>query len=278
MLEVILPILFGVIVGFSLGLTGGGGSLFAVPLLVYGLAIAPRQAIGVSLVAVGSMAAVGALDRIRRGEVEFGAGLIFSIGGIAGAPLGAWAGRRAPEMLLMTGFGVLMVLVALRMWWMATANKAQASAVRVSFAAIPAERGAACQRDPEGKLRITSRCAMVMMIVGLVAGMLSGLFGVGGGFIIVPGLIMYTGMGIHRAVATSLMVIVLVSATGVAANWWAGMQLPMDLTLLFVAGGVAGLFLGASVCRRLSPVVMQKLFATAIVLLGIGIVVKSLLK
>jgi len=84
---------FGVIVGFALGLTGGGGSIFAVPMLVYGLAVAPREAIGVSLAAVGATALVGALRRLRAGEVELGTGLLFAVAGMLGAPLGAWANQ-----------------------------------------------------------------------------------------------------------------------------------------------------------------------------------------
>ena len=89
-----LTIIFGAAVGFSLGLTGGGGSILAVPLLVYGLAVAPRQAVGISLAAVGTTALVGAIQRRWRGEVEIGTGLMFAIAGMLGAPAGSWIGLR----------------------------------------------------------------------------------------------------------------------------------------------------------------------------------------
>ena len=108
----------------------------------------------------------------------------------------------------------------------------------------PDEPGPSCRRDPSGRLHLTSRCFAVLVVAGLAAGVLSGLFGVGGGFVIVPALVLVTGMGIHRAVATSLLVIALVSASGVASYLVAGRPLPLALTGLFVAGGVAGMELG----------------------------------
>jgi uncharacterized membrane protein YfcA len=82
--------LFGSFVGFALGLTGGGGSILAVPLLIYGLSISPREAFGISLAAVGATALIGLAQRIRVGEVEFGTGVLFALAGMAGAPLGIW--------------------------------------------------------------------------------------------------------------------------------------------------------------------------------------------
>jgi uncharacterized membrane protein YfcA len=113
------------------------------------------------------------------------------------------------------------------------------------------------------------------VVAGLAAGVLSGLFGVGGGFVIVPALVLVTGMGIHRAVATSLLVIALVSASGLASQLAAGRPLPWALTGLFVAGGVAGMELGTLAGRRLGGPGLQKLFASAMVAVAAFIVLKS---
>ena len=113
-----------------------------------------------------------------------------------------------------------------------------------SVALGPTSAGPSCRRDPDGRLALTSRCFAVLVVAGLAAGVLSGLFGVGGGFVIVPALVLVTGMGIHRAVATSLLVIALVGASGVASYLAAGRPLPLALTGLFVAGGLAGMELG----------------------------------
>ncbi len=273
-----LGLIFGMVVGFSLGLTGGGGSIFAVPLLVYGLAVRTREAIGVSLAAVGATAMAGALRRLARGEVEVPTGLLFAAAGMLGAPVGAWMGGRVPEALLLVLFAVLMLVVAARMWVQASRRPDEARAVRASVDPIPAgERGPSCRRDPEGRLHLTSRCFAVLIVAGLVTGVLSGLFGVGGGFVIVPALVLVTGMGIHRAVATSLMVIALVGASGVASAVAAGRPVPPALTAVFVAGGLAGMELGTLAGRRLGGPGMQKLFASAMVVVAALIVARSVL-
>ena len=272
-----LGLVFGALIGFSLGLTGGGGSIFAVPLLVYGLAVRTREAIGVSLAAVGATALAGGLRRLARGEVELRTGLLFAAAGMVGAPAGSWIGGRMPEGILLALFAVLMVLVAARMWVQASRRPEEARAVRASLEPIPAhERGPACRRDPSGRLHLTSRCFLVLVVAGLMAGLLSGLFGVGGGFIIVPALVLVTGMGIHRAVATSLLVIALVGASGVASSLAAGRTVPLALTALFVAGGIAGMELGTLAGRRLGGPGLQKLFASAMVAVAGSIVAKSL--
>jgi uncharacterized membrane protein YfcA len=111
-----LAVIFGLFVGLSLGLTGGGGSILAVPLLVYGLHVAPKEAVGVSLAAVGATALAGAVQRLWRGEVEVATGLMFAAAGMVGAPAGVWLGRRLPEPLLLLSFAALMLWVAARTW------------------------------------------------------------------------------------------------------------------------------------------------------------------
>jgi uncharacterized membrane protein YfcA len=271
-----LAVIFGASVGFALGLTGGGGSIIAVPLLVYGLAVSPRQAIGVSLAAVGSTALVGAVDRLRRREVEVRTGVMFAVAGMIGAPLGAFLGRQLPETLLLTMFAALMIWVALMMWRKASKRPEEAAVVRAPGARrVADDTGVACRRDPTGRLTMTSRCATVMSIAGVVTGVLSGLFGVGGGFVIVPALVMFSGMSIHRAVATSLMVIALVSASGVVSYLLADQPLAAGVTTLFVLGGIVGLGVGTLVARRLSPVKLQKVFAAAIVAVATFVIVKN---
>ncbi len=271
-----LGVVFGAVVGFSLGLTGGGGSIFAVPLLVYGLGVRTREAIGVSLAAVGATALVGGLRRLAHGEVEVLTGLLFAAAGMLGAPAGSWLGRRVPEGVLLLLFAVLMVLVAVRMWVQASRRPEETRALRGASVGPIDESGPSCRRDPNGRLHLTSRCFVVLVVAGLAAGVLSGLFGVGGGFVIVPALVLVTGMGIYRAVATSLLVIALVSASGVASQLAAGRPLPWALTGLFVAGGLAGMELGSLAGRRLGGPGLQKLFASAMVAVAAFIVAKGL--
>lgn len=257
-----LSLIFGAIVGLSLGLTGGGGAIFAVPMLVYGLGMATREAVGISLAAVGVTSFVGFLGRWKSGQVEIRTGLLFALAGMIGAPIGSWLAGLIPEPLLLTLFAILMLVVAYRMWAKAVAStRAVAAACPVEN---PDEDGPSCQRDADGNLRLTSRCARLLLLVGLLTGVLSGLFGVGGGFVIVPALILFSGMAIHRAVGTSLLVITLVSVSGVASHLYAGRTIPLDVTSWFVAGGVGGMLLGTQIGRHLSAPTLQKGFALAI--------------
>jgi len=246
-----LSLVYGLVVGVSLGLTGGGGSIFAVPLLVYGLGVPVRTAIGLSLAAVGITAGFGAILRLKAREVELLPGVIFAAGGMVFAPLGTQLGQYIPSAVLLSSFAVLMSFVGWRMW----RDKAEAEG----------ETGPCLAR---GGGRLSSGCYVRLIGAGALAGLLSGLFGIGGGFVIVPALVYVTGTSMHRAVATSLMVIFLISISGVAAQLAHGQQFPMPLSALFVLGGFAGMLVGGSLRSRLSGPMLRKVFAVA--MWGIG--------
>ncbi len=249
-----LSVIIGALVGVSLGLTGGGGSIFAVPLLVYGLGVPAREAVAMSLAAVGATALFGAVERLRAGEVEVPTGLLFSAGGILGAPLGAWIGGLIPDSALLALFAGLMVVVAARMWGKASGGEAGRH--------VPPT--GACRRDEHGRLHLGAACLGRLVLVGGATGILSGVFGVGGGFVIVPALVFFSGMEIHRAVATSLLAIALIGASGVASFVLAGRPIPLAATSLFIAGGVVGMVIGTRLRSKLPGPVLQKGFALAI--------------
>lgn len=265
----LLTLFLGALVGFSLGLTGGGGAIFAVPLLVYGLGVPAREAVGVSLLTVGSTSLVGFVQRARRGMVEFPTGLLFAVAGMIGAPAGAWLGSRIPEAVLLGLFALLMLVIAARMWL-----KAADSAARLPV--MDDNQGPTCRRDPEGKLRITSQCALLLGIIGLAAGVLSGLFGVGGGFIIVPALVMFSGMGMQRAIGTSLLVITLISVSATVSHLLAGKDLSLSTAAVFTVGSVGGLFAGTWLAQRLAGPVLQKLFSAAIIVVALYVIFRTL--
>ena len=268
-----LAVLFGCGVGFALGMTGGGGGVFAVPLLVYGLAVAPREAVGISLASVGGTALAGVVPRLWRGEVELRTGLLFASAGMIGAPAGSYLSMLFPETALLVMFGCLMLVVAWRMW-AKTHNPQLATGVCVTEG-DPAVDRSACQRDEKGTLRLTSRCARLLVVVGLLTGILSGMFGVGGGFVIVPALVLFSGMEIHRAVGTSLLAISLISMSGVTSYVVAGRVLSLPTTMQFLAGGLVGIWLGGLLAKRLKGPTLQKVFATAVVLVAVFVIGKT---
>ena len=269
-----MPALLGVLVGLSLGLTGGGGSIFAVPLLIYGLGVAPRDAVTVSLVAVAATAAFGAIGASRAKLVEYRAGLVFSAGGILAAPLGVRASRFVSESTIVTAFAGLMVIVALLMWRNASRRPADAAVVRAGF--LPGADdtdGPLCRLSPDQRLRLNAPCSAVLTVSGLGTGILSGFFGVGGGFVIVPALTFVTQLGIHRAVATSLFVIALVSLAALGSVLALGAPPPVKLVAWFGGGGLVGMYLGRLVAQRIAGPSLQRIFAVAI--LTVGVVVLS---
>jgi uncharacterized membrane protein YfcA len=262
----------GLLVGLSLGLTGGGGAIFAVPLLVYWIGVDPPTAVAISLVTVAVTAAVGAVERRRYGQVEAPTGLLFAAAGMLTAPLGGWIGSRIPEQPLLVAFALLMLVIAARMW-----RTARSVEERMPPAAVEAGSGPACRRDPEGRLRITSRCATVLAVAGLAVGLLSGLFGVGGGFLIVPALVTFASMGVPRAVGTSLFVMTLVGISAVASQMAAGRVVPLDVAGGFVAGSIPGLFAGSAIGRRLTGPLLARCFAIAIVAVAAFVIVREVM-
>ena len=269
-LRMTLGILFGAVVGLALGLTGGGGSIFAVPLLIYGLGLAPHAATTVSLTAVSLTALAGAIDGVRAGLLEFRPALVFVATGVIAAPLGVALGKGASEATLVIGFAVLMLLIAAKMWAGAGFQPAEARTLRAGLrTGGHLEPGPVCRYSRDGRLRLNAPCSGALAGCGLLVGALSGFFGVGGGFIIVPALLLVTQMSIRRAVATSLLVIALIGIAGVAASWWQGNNVEWGLAGLFALGGLAGMGLGRLVAARLAGSVLQRLFAASMATVGV---------
>ncbi len=278
-----LGILFGGIVGLSLGLTGGGGAIFAVPLLVYGLATPAREAVGISLVSVGLTSLIGFLQKWSKGEAELKTGFLFAAAGMIGAPIGTWLAQQLPETILMLLFAGLMMTIAAKMWRKGVSRRHSSISLPTTATVENAtgtcdpthEDRTSCQRDPQGQLILTSRCARLLILVGIGSGILSGMFGVGGGFIIVPALMIFSGMSMLRAVGTSLMVIALVSVSGIISQFWAGQNISAQTAIAFLMGSVPGLWLGQRLGARLSAATLEKLFSVAILFVAVFVIIKN---
>ncbi len=236
-----LAILSGCAIGLSLGVTGGGGSLLAIPLLVYVLGTTVRDATAMSLLIVGVSALLGVWEYGRAGEVRGKAALVFSGTGAVGAWAGAYAHQLVREEVLLVLFGVLMLGAAAKMLqWKPPA-------------AAEAADGSCAYRFPR-------TCWIKVSGLGALVGLMTGFFGVGGGFVIVPALVLILKFPMRLAVGTSLLIIALISAGGLVGHLQFG-RFDGRLAMLVMAGSMAGILLGARLGRAVSPDRMTKVFA-----------------
>ncbi|MDF8365077.1 sulfite exporter TauE/SafE family protein [Achromobacter anxifer] len=262
----------GACVGLILGLTGAGGAIMAVPLLVFGLHLQVSQAAPIALLAVGLSAALGAVLGLRKGHVRYRAAAFMAVTGILVSPLGLWAARRLPNAPLAIIFAGVLGMVAWRMW-----NQGAKPATGTATAAQAAPRTPPCQLNAStGRLRWTAPCARALTGAGLIAGFLSGLLGVGGGFVIVPALRRATDLSMQAIVGTSLAVIALVSASGVVAAA-AGGHLDWHIAAPFTAAAVLGMLAGRRVADRFPPRRLQQSFALFAGVVAVAMLTKGAL-
>lgn len=269
----LIAVVSGVFVGLALGLTGGGGSLFAVPLLVYALQQPAEKAIPISLAVVALTAFAGALDAIKQRLIPYRPTFIFAIAGMLTAPLGLFLGDAVSSDVRMLLFGLLTLILATRMWLQAK-DKNATLAVRAQLQKSPLTP--VCRYSTEGALQFTPKCATAITFAGIITGVLSGFFGVGGGFLIVPALMLVTQITIHQAVASSLVIISLIGVSGVAFSQQS--LASVDITIIIFAGGsLAGMLLGRIFAKRITATLLQKIFSLALIIAGLFIITKEVI-
>lgn len=248
-----LEVASGTLVGIVLALIGGGGSILAVPLLVHvvGFEGAPHVAIGTTALAVGATALVGLVSHHRAGNVSLARGAMFAIPGVPGALIGARLGLATPGARLLALFAMLMLVVAALMW---LRKEPRAS----SHSAAP-------KNVQVGRI----------VAAGFAIGTLSGYFGIGGGFLIVPALVWAAGLDTRAAMATSLVAVAMFGFT-TAARYAAAGAIDLPIAAIFFAGGVAGSLAGARVSARLPRAMLRKGFAAALVLVAVYVLTRAL--
>lgn len=241
----ILGSLLGLVVGAALGLLGGGGSILTVPVFVYVLDLPVKEAVPASLAVVAATALVGAARHGRAGNVRMGTALLFGAGAMAGAFTGARLAGYLSSTFQMALFGTVMLTAAVSMF----------------------------QGRPERK-GLTGRYLLAVPLVAVPVGMLTGIVGVGGGFLIVPALVLLLALPMHEAVGTSLVVISLNAGAGFA-GYLGRASVPWELLAAFTLFAFAGILLGAHGAMRVPQARLRQGFAVFLLIAGAAILYEN---
>ena len=248
----LMAALYGAAIGAVLGLTGAGGGILAVPALVLGLHWTLPQATPVALLAVGLAAAVGAADGLKSGLVRWRAALLMAVLGVSISPLGVLAARHLPSTTLTILFAAAMLASSARL---VLQSKAALGSVEMETV-----RKTCMLNEQTGRLQWTPRCAATLAGIGTVSGLLTGMLGVGGGFLLVPAFRQWTGIRMQGIVATSLLVVALISL-GAAAGAVASGSSVTSAGYTFIGAAMAGMALGRLGARLVAGRTLQLGFA-----------------
>lgn len=233
-----LTILLSVVVGIALGLLGGGGSILTVPILVYVAGLEAKEAIATSLVVVGATSAVAAVAHARAGRVRWRTGIVFGLAGMAGAYAGGRLAAYVPGSVLLLGFSLMMLATAVAM-------------IR--------GRARAADRPAPHELPVPA-----VVAEGVVVGLVTGIVGAGGGFLVVPALALLGGLPMSVAVGTSLVVIAMKSFAGLA-GYLSSVEVDWGLAAVVTLAAIAGSFLGARLGGRIPQDTLRKAFGWFVV-------------
>ena len=244
----VLVLALSVLIGLSLGVLGGGGSILTVPILVYVAGLDPREAIATSLFVVGVTSAAGVVSHARGGRVMWRTGLLFGLAGMAGAFVGGLVGGHAPGQLLLLAFALMMVATSLAML---RGRRTRAGAKK--HAELPLFR---------------------VLLDGAVVGLVTGLVGAGGGFLVVPALALLGGLPMSVAVGTSLVVIAMKSFAGLA-GYLTSVQLDWGLTLGVTATAVVGSVVGGRLAGRIPEATLRRGFGWFVLVMGVFVLVQQ---
>ena len=239
--------LLAIMVGLALGLLGGGGSILAVPALTYLAELPPKQAIATSLVLVGSTSLLALVPYARRGHVEWRTGALFAVAAMGGGYLGGVAARWFSGRVLLLLFAVMMLITGIAMF--------------------KGRRALAPSRPAQLPVRW-------VLIEGLFVGAVTGLVGAGGGFLVVPALVILGGMEMHKAVGTSLLVIALKSFAAFSGHA-SHVEIDIQLTLVITIAAATASLIGAALAKYIPADVLKKSFSVFVLLMAGYIVTRE---
>ena len=251
-LTFILVLALSVVIGLSLGVLGGGGSILTVPILVYAAGFEAKEAIAASLFVVGVTSAVSVFSHARGGRVMWRTGLIFGAAGMAGAFVGGLLGGHIPGQILLIAFAVMMVATSVAML-----------------------RGRKKRNDDGGTAPVEHELPLGRVLLdGAVVGLITGLVGAGGGFLVVPALALLGGLPMSVAVGTSLVVIAMKSFAGLA-GYLTTVHLDWGVTLGVTAAAIVGSLLGSKLAARIPEATLRKAFGWFVLAMGTFVLIQQ---
>ncbi|MCU6435675.1 sulfite exporter TauE/SafE family protein [Undibacterium sp. Jales W-56] len=256
----LFALIIGLVVGAVMGLTGAGGGIIAVPALVEAMGWQMQQAMPVALLAVTAGALVGAVEGFRKKLVRYRAAIIMALVGMPLTSAGVLVAHQLSQTWLMAVFAGILLVVAVRL----INGSAPVTAPTSNAPAL------LCINTATGRFDWTLTTSVVIASIGGVAGFITGLLGVGGGFVIVPMLRRYTNVSMHGAVATSLLVIALVGSAGVGSAVLHGAVIPLEFTAFFMVSSALGMLAGRQIARHLREDTIQRAFAALLVLVALN--------
>lgn len=263
---ILIPLALGISVGILMGLTGAGGGILSVPLLVFFLHLRVAEAAPIALTAIAISAGVGAFLGFKSNLLRYKAAGFMAFIGLLLSPAGLWLAQRIPNHPLLILFSCTLFFVSIRLYLEARRE--------ILGIEPPAQKPPPCLVNPEhGKLTWNLPCARALLFSGGLAGFLSGLLGVGGGFIIVPALKRYTNLPVQSIVATSLGVLAIISSGSAVVSAATG-NLALDIAIPFSLGALGGLLMGRGLGKKLSGPRVQQVFA----ILTFGVAISLMLK
>ncbi len=246
----VLAAFFGLLIGVLMGMVGGGGAVLAVPVLVYVVGLGVHEATTASLAVVAAAASTGAVGQAQRGTVCWSSAAWFSAAAAVGGVLGAVLNRAVSGTTLLLLFSAVMILAARATWERAGSGPA------------------AVQGCPKASPKY-------LLPIGFVVGALTGLVGVGGGFVIVPALIVGLSFGVREAMSTSMAIVAAVSVFGLLAHLAAGGSLDVPVALTMGGAAVIGGLLGPGLADRVSTPVLGRSFAVLVALVAVGVAIAT---
>lgn len=256
----------GFFIGLSLGALGGGGSILAVPALVYAAGQSPKHATTTSLVLVALTALIGIVPHWRAGRVRVAAGTIFGLAGIGGSLLGSHWNKAANPDVLLLAFSGLMLVAAYGMWRRVTRTPREVTLRSVGAAAAPP--------ISPGIARIQPITIVKVISAGTIVGLLTGFFGVGGGFVIVPALVLALGFTMPDAIGTSLLVITINSAVALTTRLQAG-AIEWGTVIPFTIASLLGVLVGSRLAHTRDSTSLQRWFVGLLVVVALYTAARS---